>query len=228
MSIYLTGDTHIPIDIQKLGTKQFPEQKMMTRNDYVVILGDFGLYWHEDKEYYWWRRWLKDKKFTILWIDGNHENHEWIDSMKVSEWNGGKVHQTEENIIHLMRGQIYTIDGKTFFTFGGASSYDKEQRREGISWWAREEASYAEQTEGLKNLEAHNWKIDYILTHTCPKTLIPSMFKAKIYENNPTENYLDYIAENAQYNRWYFGHWHQSKDNGKFTVLYNTIEKIRS
>ena len=49
--IYLTGDTHIPIDISKLNTKNFPEQKNLTRNDYIIIIGDFGLYWHEDKTY---------------------------------------------------------------------------------------------------------------------------------------------------------------------------------
>ena len=46
--IYLTGDTHIPIDISKLNTISFPEQKQMTREDYVIVLGDFGLLWHED------------------------------------------------------------------------------------------------------------------------------------------------------------------------------------
>ena len=35
--IYITGDTHIPVDIQKLSTKRFPEQKEMTKNDYVII-----------------------------------------------------------------------------------------------------------------------------------------------------------------------------------------------
>ena len=110
MSIYLTGDTHLPLDIEKLNTTSFPEQKKMTRDDYVIVLGDFGLLWHEDKEYLWWKRWLEGKNFTLLWIDGNHENHEWIDSLPVSEWHGGKVHFISPNIIHLMRGQIFTIE----------------------------------------------------------------------------------------------------------------------
>ena len=46
--IYLTGDTHISIDIVKLNTNNFPEQKNFTKDDYVIILGDFCLYWHDN------------------------------------------------------------------------------------------------------------------------------------------------------------------------------------
>ena len=49
--IYITGDTHIPLDISKLNTTNFPEQKDMTKNDYLIILGDFGLYWKNDKTF---------------------------------------------------------------------------------------------------------------------------------------------------------------------------------
>ena len=225
--IYLTGDTHIPLDVEKLNTRSFPEQKKMTRDDYVIVLGDFGLLWHEDKEYYWWKRWFEEKNFTTLWIDGNHENGNWIDSLPVSEWHGGKVHMISPNIIHLMRGQVFTIEDNTFFTFGGALSIDKEMRRENITWWAREEASYEEQEEGLKNLEKYNNKVDYILTHTCPDELINIMFpEAKYKANSVTGKYLDYISKIASYRKWYFGHWHVRREMGKFLVLYNTIEKL--
>ena len=43
--IYITGDTHIPYDVTKLTTKAFPEQKKLTKNDYVLICGDFGGVW---------------------------------------------------------------------------------------------------------------------------------------------------------------------------------------
>ena len=48
--IYITGDTHIPVDIQKLSTKRFPEQKEMTKSDYVIICGDFGGVWDGSNE----------------------------------------------------------------------------------------------------------------------------------------------------------------------------------
>lgn len=227
MSIYLTGDTHIPIDIRKLNTRNFPEQKTLTDKDYLIVLGDFGLLWHEDREYRYWKNWLDTRNFTTLWIDGNHENHTWISSLLVSEWNGGKVHKISDKIIHLMRGQIFELEGKSFFTFGGANSIDKGLRVQGVSWWPEEIPSRKEMEEGFENLEKHGWWVDYVLTHTCPKWIVPYMFPKAYLEVDPTGNYLDYISRNAHYQHWYFGHWHESKTwNNSFTVLYNDIKRL--
>lgn len=227
MSVFITGDTHIPYDTEKLNTKNFPAQKTMTKKDYLIVLGDFGLLWHENKTYYWWKEWFDERNFTTLWIDGNHENHAWIDSLPVSEWNGGKVHKITDSIIHLMRGQLFTIEGKTFWTFGGANSIDKEHRQEYISWWAREQGSYSEQQEGLANLRKVNNQVDYILTHTCPDELVEPMFYPKHMESSaPTGKYLDFVSDIVQYSHWYFGHWHEDKDFDKYTVLYQTVRHL--
>ena len=69
--IYITGDTHIPIDIKKLNTKNFSEQKTLTKEDYVIICGDFGGVWNGKNEEKYWLNWLKNKNFTTLFIDGN-------------------------------------------------------------------------------------------------------------------------------------------------------------
>lgn len=114
--VFLTGDTHIPIDIDKL---DFPEQEQMTREDYVIVLGDFGLLWHWDKTFEHYLEWLKEKPYTLLWLDGNHENHEWIQSLPEATWHGGSVHYVAENIIHLARGSIFDIEGKHFFVICG-------------------------------------------------------------------------------------------------------------
>ena len=46
--IFVTGDTHGEHDIHKLNTIGFPEQKGLTRDDYVIICGDFGVVWNDD------------------------------------------------------------------------------------------------------------------------------------------------------------------------------------
>ena len=126
-----------------------------------------------------------------------------------------------------MRGQVYTIDKKTFWTFGGAGSIDRMYRIEGKTWWAREQGSYCEQMEGLENLERYGNKVDYILTHTCPDSLIESMFNLKRQEeDSPTGKYLEHVSKIADYKRWFFGHWHESKDFGKFSVLYNVVHSL--
>lgn len=116
--IYITGDIHG--DPRRLSMECFPEQKEMTKDDYVIICGDFGLVWDqtENKNEKYWLNWLQNKPFTTLFVDGNHENHNRLDAMPVSEWNGGKVHFVQPNVIHLMRGQVFALQGQTYFTFG--------------------------------------------------------------------------------------------------------------
>lgn len=77
MSIYGAGDTHTPRHIHKLNAKNFPQQREMTKQDFVIIMGDFGLLWENimDKTELYWMKWLNDRNFTTLFIDGNHENH---------------------------------------------------------------------------------------------------------------------------------------------------------
>lgn len=230
--IYLTGDTHIPIDISKLNTSNFPEQKQLTRDDYLIVLGDFGLYWHNDKEYEHWRKWLQEKSFTILWLDGNHENFDWINSMDISEWHGGKVH-ADGNIIHLMRGNYYEIKDKHFFVAGGAQSYDKAHRKENIDWWSDELWSHSQMEYAfsmLEGLRITNTKIDYVLSHTCPQELIKPMFNidvAESYEDSTTKllSAIRNDIPNEDY-EWYFGHWHVDRDFGKFHCLYDNIVKL--
>ena len=72
MAIYITGDTHG--DFQRFGSKYFPQQKEMSRGDYVVIAGDFGGLWDGSQKDQYWLDWLNKKPFTTLFVDGNHEN----------------------------------------------------------------------------------------------------------------------------------------------------------
>ena len=73
--IYITGDTHS--DFTRFSTDKFPKQKEMTKNDYVIICGDFGGVWNYQEESTFekhWLDWLNEKNFTTLFVDGNHEN----------------------------------------------------------------------------------------------------------------------------------------------------------
>ena len=123
--IYITGDCHA--DFTKFNMENFPEQKEMTKDDYVIICGDLGGVWMKDEESEkekWWLDWLERKSFTTLFVDGNHENFDRLYSYPVEEWNGGKVHRIRPSVIHLMRGQVFTVEGKKIFAFGGAISHD--------------------------------------------------------------------------------------------------------
>ncbi|CAM3258928.1 metallophosphoesterase [Paenibacillus lupini] len=215
--IYITGDIHGTISVAKrLNIKNFPKQRMLTKQDYVIITGDFGLVWKLDAEDKFWLKWLnKQKTFTTLFIDGNHENFDLLESAyPIEEWNGGKVHKINDSVFHLMRGQVFHIDGLKFFTFGGAASHDKEYRTEGKSWWSREMPSEAEYEEGIQNLDRHNWAVDYVLTHTCSVDALEWLthrFGLK-YEVDHMHSYFQVIQKRLKYRKWYFGHFHQDTE----------------
>lgn len=227
--IFITGDTHGHIDIHKLNTKNFPIQSELTKNDYLIICGDCGIVWGgtnaESDEF--WQNWLEEKPFTTLFVDGNHENHDLLAQYPVTEWHGGKVHMIKPGVIHLMRGQVFEIDGKTFFTMGGASSHDKQYRKEGVSWWARELPSPEEYDEAVHNLNRHNWKVDYVITHCGPSSL-QSYFSCGYYKRDELTDYFDSLYERLEWGTWYLGHYHRDERNGKYRVLYQDIIEINT
>lgn len=98
--IYVTGDTHANIDIEKLNTTKFPQQKTLTKDDYLIICGDFGLCWDGSRREMWWQDWLTAKNFTTLWIDGNHENFDMLYQFPLEDRFGGKVRQIAPDIYH--------------------------------------------------------------------------------------------------------------------------------
>jgi hypothetical protein len=228
--IFITGDTHGEIDIRKFNSRKFPEQKKLTKSDFMIVAGDFGLIWDGSNECKYWLNWLSEKSFTTLFIDGNHENFELLNSYPVINWKGGKAHQITDSVIHLMRGQIFVIDKLKFFTFGGAKSSDKEFRKEGVSWWKEEMPSQEEYVEGLRNLEINNWIVDYVITHTCPLEIQKMLIERfnKNLEHTVLNQYLSEIDSKTNYKHWFFGHNHLDEDlTNKHTILYHNIIKIQ-
>lgn len=192
----------------------------------MIVCGDFGAIWDGAKSDKYLQKWYGEKPWTTLFVDGNHENHVLLDSYPISEWNGGKVHFIAPSIIHLMRGQVFTIEGKKFFTMGGAESHDKIYRKEGISWWPREMPSNDEYEEGLANLDKVNNQVDYVITHSAPTTVLTSINPT--YKTDAVTRYLETVRQNVKFGWHYFGHYHIDKDflNYKATCLYNNIIEI--
>ena len=222
--IYVTGDTHQNINIKKLTIDFFPEQKFMTKNDYVIICGDFGCVWNGSNSDKYWQRWFDNKNFTTLFVDGNHENFNLIKQYPISEWNGGKVQFITPSIIHLMRGEIYNINGYSFFAMGGASSHDIEFRTENISWWKDELPNDQEYENAFKNLEKHNNKIDFIISHCCSDN-VQNMINSN-YVHDKLTNFFRIIDETVEFKKWFFGHYHIDKDFGKYRCLFEDVIKI--
>lgn len=231
--IFVTGDCHG--DFKRFGTKYFPEQKEMTKDDLIIICGDFG-FWADTPAETYWLNWLEEKPFTTLWIDGNHENFDRLKDLPVHEWHGGKVHYIRPHVLHLMRGQVFEIGGLSFFTMGGAASHDIQDgildpiapdfedqywrmrrmnayfRVKGVSWWPEEMPSEDEYIEALDALEQVNWKVDYVLTHCAPTSTIQLINQS--YQPDRLTDFLEMVNNHLDFRYWLFGHYH---DNRKLT-----------
>lgn len=229
--IYITGDTHGTIDYHKLAVSEWPAQKFLTKNDYLIICGDAGIRWNDEikGEDYWLINWYNSKPFTTLFIDGNHENHNALNNYPVEEWNGGKVHKLADSVYHLMRGQVFIIDGLKFFTMGGAKSTDRANRIPNVSWWVDEMPSFTEMEEGVNNLYDNDCKVDYVITHDC-STSLHDFLATHHMDSDSLTQYLDFIEFDMglQFKHWYFGHHHLDRQiDDKHTCLYNKIEQIK-
>ncbi len=225
--IYVTGDTHrTDLFYIHCFCDEHPELK---KNDYIIITGDFGGVWAKETL----ERDLKpfsDLPVTVLFVDGNHENFDLLNAYPIDIWNGGRVHKIKPDIIHLMRGQIFELEGKTFFTFGGATSIDKDYRIEGKTWWSQEIPSYGELDEGIANLKRYENKVDYVITHSCSERALayPAIRNsASVKCNCPEVQMLSYIEDIIAFRHWYFGHFHVDVELGdKYTALLHNIVEI--
>lgn len=227
--IYLTGDTHGTIEIGKLSRANLAVERVEPgEGDFVIILGDFGLVFAPDgqsAEERWWLKWLDEKPWTTLFVDGNHENFARLNKLPEEEWRGGRVHRVSESVLHLMRGQIFEIDGRSFFTMGGAASHDRQFRKEGRSWWPEELPSEEELARADAALDGCGRRVDYVLTH-CAPTLVQGRINPTFLPDRLTE-YLQHVRDTTAFGRWYFGHYHVDReyDDG-FIALYNCVVPI--
>ena len=77
-------------------------------------------------------------------------------------------------------------------------------------------------------LAALDWKVDLVLTHTCPTRYVPTeAFLPGLDQStvdHSTEEWLDTIAERLDYDHWFCGHWHIDKKLKSFSFLMHTFE----
>ena len=221
--IYATGDCHG--NFRRFQPEYFPEQAGMTKNDMVIIAGDFGGVWFGDSRDDETLDWLERLPFTLAFVCGNHENYDALERYPVAEWHGGKVHRVRPHVLHLMRGQIFELESYRFFTMGGAKSHDTNHRINHISWWRQELPSDEEYIEALQNLERYNWQVDYIITHCAPTSI--ALAGSRHNEADRLTDFLQEVQERAKYHYWLFGHYHDNKAiDEKHILLWEQIVRV--
>lgn len=255
--IYITGDCHSRF--KKFSTAAFPEQNdlHMTKDDIVIVCGDFGAVWdaRPSSEEAHWLDWMDTvKPYTTVFVDGNHENFDRLNSeFEVVDFYGGKAHKLRESVYHLMRGEVFEFEGRRFFAFGGAASHDisdgilrredytsdrafriaeKQWKRRGLefriehrSWWAQELPNDAEYANAERNLARVGYQVDYVVTHCAPQS-VASVIDPEMKADRLTE-YFDDLAKRLTFRNWFFGHYHDDrKVNDRYILLYDQMVRI--
>jgi len=159
----------------------------------------------------------------ILWVDGNHDNHDLLKQYPVTKWNDGKVHEITPRIRHLMRGEVFTLpDGRKLFAMGGARSLFTG----GDYWWPEEVPNEQERKRAISNLKKHNYKIDLVITHDCPTSFLKRFRWYNEYVDVEFNDYLESLKNTIKFKHWFFGHHHKDESEGNLHCLYESIVEV--
>lgn len=123
----------------------------------VVQVGDIGLF--EMRDLTFLNLELSKRDMWLLFIDGNHDNHELIATLPRDEHGFGVV---SSRIRHIPRGHTFEVNGQVWMGFGGASSIDRHFRTEGVDWWRGELITYDDV------MRVQGKRADVLVTHEVP------------------------------------------------------------
>lgn len=227
MELYITGDTHG--DFSRFRPENFYEQEGLTKEDVVLVAGDFGGVWYGDSRDDARLDFLESRPFTTVFVPGNHENYDALAAYPQREWQGGR----------------------TFFAMGGASSHDIQDgilepdapdflwrfqwlnaqgaafRVNHRSWWREELPSEAEYAEARASLGRAGWTVDYLLTH-CAPTSIQNDLLGPLSKPDALTDFLEEIGQRCRFKYHFFGHYHENEIiREKYVLLYEQIIRLR-
>ena len=102
MSLYITGDTHG--DFSRFRPESFYEQERLTKEDVILVAGDFGGVWYGDRQDAEELDFLEARPFTTLFVTGNHENYDALNAYPLEQWHGGTIRRIRPTVLLLERG----------------------------------------------------------------------------------------------------------------------------
>lgn len=228
---YITGDTHG--DFRRI-LSFCDAQSFTPKRDTLIILGDAGLNYYGDDRDMALKAKVSRLPITLLCIHGNHEMRpEGIASYEESIWRGGNIYveAAYPNILFAKDGEVFELNGEFAIVIGGAYSVDKYYRlARGHRWFEDEQTSDETMEKVERKLCSLDWRIDTVLSHTCPLKYEPTeVFLKGINQSTVdkrTESWLDTIESKLNYNRWFCGHYHTDKQIDKLQFFYHKIQEF--
>lgn len=244
---FITGDKHRHFD----RVKEFCREMNTRRKDVLIILGDTGFNYYDDKRDDELKKEISQLNITLFCLHGNKENRpQNVGTYGIRSFCGGKVYYEPKypNIYFAIDGEIYTFEGKKYMVVGGAHSVDKMRcLEEGTPFWYDEMPDDAIKATVEANLLAEGNKIYGMMTHTCPIDYLPTemfmstrqnatikrkphkakskkLFKPDI--DRSTEIWLGELEKKIDFDVWFCGHYHIDKQIDKIQMMHRDIRPL--
>lgn len=208
--IYVTGDMHG--DADRFSAK---EMKQLKKGDTLLICGDFGFIWDGSKAEQAALKKIGKLKYNVCFIDGVHENFALLHQYPEEQWGGAVAQRISGNLIHLMRGEVYTIEDKTIFTMGGGMGTDDDYRSQDDNRYHWEIPSKEEFDRAAASIERVRGRMDYIITHE-PSMKVKAFLQLKQQTHMSAEitglnTFFEELGKCCTFKRWFFGSMHVDK-----------------
>ena len=246
---FITGDKHRHFD----RVKEFCRKMNTRRKDVLIILGDAGFNYYDDKRDDALKKEISALNITLFCLHGNKENRpQNVGTYGIRSFCGGKVYYEPQypNIYFAIDGEIYTFEGKKYMVVGGAHSVDKIRCLEkGMPFWFDEMPNDTVKATVERNLLNEENKIYGMMTHTCPINYLPTEMFMSTRQNagikrNPrkaksrklfkpdidrsTEIWLGELEKKLDYEVWFCGHYHIDKQIDKVQMMCHYIRPLHT
>lgn len=184
--------------------------------DYIIHVGDFGI----------WPKWngqgdarvpfltlsetLEKHDLTLIFVEGNHEHHEWLNMQPVDS---DGFRRLTQSIWHAPRSLVFELDGVRFMGFGGAVSIDRDLRVPGVDWFPEEVYTYSDCMRAFSK-----GQVDVLVTHDAPDGVspvtgnpmgIPAAFHQDLYYGRMM---LGAVVNAVEAKHVFHGHFHTRYD----------------
>ena len=215
--IYVTGDLH-----GEIGRFKHRKIKRLKKGDTLIICGDFGFVYDEDKKEEKALKWLSKRKYNILFVDGAHDRVELLEKYEPCDFGGATARRINDKVYMLLRGNVYTIEDKKIFAFGSGLSESYNIVSDIMSSDAGSLPTKEETENGIKNLASVDNTVDYIVSYDAP--ISAKTYIGETTNNNGLNGYLEGIYKLANFKCWYFGRYHKDKAVTRlFKAMYEDV-----
>ena len=213
--IFITADTHG--ELERLTDKKL---KFIKKFDTLIVLGDFGFVWSGDKQQEKNLKKISRLPFKVLFIDGYNENFKALEQYPDTVYRGAQAKEIcPGQVYYIKRGEVLETDDMKLLCFGGADDYIDDV----FSDYPPSDADFERCN---ANMQRHGWKVDYILTHS-PSGNINRFLNMDSFTFGKLFDYLDTVADKAEYKKWYFGFYHKDKYvSPKVQAVYTDVYKL--